>query len=51
MGQRMRRAFSWIAWGAGLYYGATSMSGAEVQVYLGNLHSHTQFSDGTGTPE
>jgi len=26
-------------------------SAQELQVFFGNLHSHTSYSDGTGTPE
>ena len=27
-----------------------SSVGAELKVYFGNLHSHTSYSDGSGTP-
>jgi hypothetical protein len=34
-----------------LLVSATALSGQAFKVYFGNLHSHTSFSDGSGTPE
>jgi len=36
--------------GLALWLGAASFNAAELNVYFGNLHSHTSYSDGSGTP-
>ena len=41
-----------MTWMVGLVaWWTAAAQGAEVQVFFGNLHSHTSFSDGSGKPD